>query len=271
MVNPMNIRISLILAAGILALAGCTRHISRDITPEGQAGEIVFPDIDKAYPHEGTRPTLEALRHIGPGIEKNDLYVLVGVPHYKEGYSHVREWDYLFNLPQGDQWVKCQFKVLFDKKGLGQSFHWKPAECADRVTAQPVAQAQPQPKPQRFDLSGDALFAFGRSGQDDILPKGREQLQAIAQQLRDSSAQRILVVGHTDPIGDEASNQALSQRRAETVRDYLAGLGVSGSIAAEGHGESEPVKSCDMAMPRKALVACLQPNRRVEITGWAEK
>ncbi|GAB3103660.1 hypothetical protein GCM10027159_30990 [Lysobacter terrae] len=252
-------------------MAGCTRHISRDVASDGRgADELVFPDIDKAYPRQGTRPTLEALRNIGPGIEKDDLYVLVGVPHYREGYWHVREWDYLFNLPKGNGWMKCQYKVLFDKDGLGQSFHWRPADCADLVNQQPAAGAQPQPS-QRFNLSGDALFAFGRSGLNDMLPDGRAELEAVAQQLRSASIQSVVVVGHTDLIGDEASNQVLSQRRAQTVRNYLIAQGVSGSIAAEGHGESEPVKACDGALPREALVACLQPNRRVEITGWAEK
>lgn len=266
----MNIRVSLLIAASLLATAGCTRHLSRDITPDGQGGELVFPNIDKAYPKGGTRPTPEALRNIASGIEKDDLYTLVGVPHYKEGYWHVREWDYLFNLQRGDQWVKCQYKILFDKDGLGQSFHWQPAECAELVKSQsPAAGASPT---QRFEVSGDALFAFGRSGIEDMLPEGRRQLDEIAQALGNSQTQRVTVVGHTDLIGDAMSNQVLSERRAQTVRNYLAAQGkVSGTISAEGHGESEPVKSCEGTMQRGALVACLQPNRRVEISGWAEK
>src|SRR5689334_22594886 len=103
----MNIRFLLTLAAGVLAMTGCTRHISRDISDAGKAGELVWPDLDQAHPREGTRPTLEALRNIDPGIEKDDLYVLIGVPHYREGYSHVREWDYLFNLRDANnQWHK---------------------------------------------------------------------------------------------------------------------------------------------------------------------
>lgn len=267
----MNMRTSLLLAASVLAMAGCTRHLSRDISLDGHASELVFPDIDKATPKQGTRPTIEALRNIGPGIEKDDLYVLVGVPHYREGYWHVREWDYLFNLPSGDRWVKCQFKVIFDKDGLGQSFHWKPTDCAGLVSTPQVAVSQSMPAAQRFSLSGDALFAFGRSGLNDMLPEGRQQLDTVVQQLNGSSIQSLVVVGHTDLIGDEAANQVLSQRRAQTVRNYLIAQGVSGSISAEGHGESEPVKACDGALPHEALVACLQPNRRVEITGWAEK
>ena len=125
---------------------------------------------------------------------------------------------------------------------------------------------RPPGEPERFELSTDALFAFGRSDLEDIQPQGREALVAIASQLKEARATIIQVVGHTDRIGSDADNQALSQRRAQTVREFLIQNGVAADgLSAHGVGESEPVKQCPDSLSHSELVACLQPNRRVEV------
>src|SRR5688500_7445437 len=97
-------------------------------------------------------------------------------------------------------------------------------------------------------------------------PQGREALAAIARQLKEARATIIQVVGHTDRIGSDADNQALSQRRAQTVREFLIQNGVAADgLSAHGVGESEPVKQCPDSLSYSELVACLQPNRRVEV------
>ena len=75
----------------------------------------------------------------------------------------------------------------------------------------------------------------------------------------------IKVTGHADAIGSDQDNQSLSERRAETVRDVLVQSGVTAPIGTEGMGARKPVKTCD-DLPRDALVACLAPNRRVEVS-----
>lgn len=255
---PLALCAAAIMAA---AFAGCTRHVSRDIAPQGQAGKVVFPDQDRIVLKEGTFPTIEALQQIGPGVTKDQLYALVGRPHFREGFS-AREWDYLFHFREGDQVVTCQYKVIFDKDYHGQGFHWSPAGCADRLKTETAAAAEPK----RFELSADALFAFARSGLNDMQPQGRTELASIAGRLKGSKAAIVQVIGHTDRIGSEASNQTLSQRRADTVREFLIQNGVAAdSLSAHGIGESEPVKQCSDALPHDQLVACLQPNRRVEV------
>ena len=66
--------------------------------------------------------------------------------------------------------------------------------------------------------------------------------------------------------GSAAYNQRLSQRRAEAVRDYLVAQGLPAArLQAQGKGASEPkVRDCRQKV-RKDLVACLAPNRRVEL------
>jgi outer membrane protein OmpA-like peptidoglycan-associated protein len=79
------------------------------------------------------------------------------------------------------------------------------------------------------------------------------------------------VVGHTDRIGSETDNRLLSQQRAQTVRELLVRSGVDGDrISAFGLGESQPLKQCSDSLSGDELVACLQPNRRVEVivTGY---
>ncbi|KAF1716095.1 OmpA family protein [Pseudoxanthomonas wuyuanensis] len=253
-----------LIAAAVLP--ACTRHVSRGIAPDAQADEVIFPSADNVVLKEGTFPNLDNLRQIGPGLSKDQLYDLIGRPHFREGYA-AREWDYLFHFRQGGKIVTCQYKVIFDKDYLGQAFHWSPAGCADLLkTDAPGADAPVARAPQRFELSADALFAFGRSDLKDIQPREREELAAIASQLKDSKAAIIQVIGHTDRIGSEAANQALSQRRAQTVREFLIQNGVAADgLSAHGVGESQPVKQCADSLPHDELVACLQPNRRVEV------
>lgn len=254
-------RFALCALIAATALTACTRHVSRGIAPDAQADEVVFPSTDRIVLKEGTFPNVANLRQIGPGVTKDQLYDLIGRPHFREGYA-AREWDYLFHFRQGAQIVTCQYKVIFDKDYRGQAFHWSPAGCADMLkTDAPTAG-----EPERFELSTDALFAFGRSDLEDVQPQGREALVAIASQLKEARATIIQVVGHTDRIGSDADNQALSQRRAQTVREFLIQNGVAADgLSAHGVGESEPVKQCPDSLSHSELVACLQPNRRVEV------
>lgn len=259
----------LLTVGAALALSACgTRHVSRDISPQGVAGEVVFPDPAHIVLKGGTFPNLGDLRLVGPGMTKDQLYQLLGRPHFHEGYAGVREWDYLFHFRKDGKIITCQYKVVYDKDYIARTFHWAPASCAD-LLAEPAAPAATEVKQRTYKLSADALFEFAKYGAEDILPRGREELAAIANQLKGADSASIRIVGHTDRIGSDAANQLLSQRRAQTVREFLAEHGVAASaMAAEGRGESEPVKDCE-EQARTALIACLAPNRRVEIQAAA--
>ena len=273
-------------ASALLALTGCgTSSVSRNISDAGQAEEVVFPSIEKhAWLQEGTFPNLDNLRLIAPGVSKDQLYALIGRPHFRESLVAVREWDYIFNFRTASGVKVCQFKAIFDTQPRAQSFHWMPADCADllkvaaaaprvveRVVEQPVVQTRivertPAAAPRRIDLSADALFAFGRSGPADLQAEGRRELDALAASLRGAQApQRLRITGHTDRLGSAAYNERLSLARANTVRDYLLSAGVAmRGIEVLGRGKSQPKVSCEQKS-RQALIECLAPNRRVEI------
>jgi outer membrane protein OmpA-like peptidoglycan-associated protein len=144
------------------------------------------------------------------------------------------------------------------------------ANDAGKATAE-VKPGAPTVAPpyEKISLQGDALFRFGKSDEGSILPAGVTKLDNLAAQLaaynRDS-VESITVVGHADRLGKTVSNQALSERRAMTVKKYLIKHGVDGSaIKSSGKGSSQPVKQCKGKKKTPALVACLEPNRRVEV------
>jgi len=91
----------------------------------------------------------------------------------------------------------------------------------------------------------------------------KQQLDELAASLQDLEETDVLVVGHTDSVGDPEYNDRLSERRAESAASYLALQGVSGSrIVVEGRGESEPVATNETEAGR-------QENRRVEVAVYA--
>jgi OOP family OmpA-OmpF porin len=141
------------------------------------------------------------------------------------------------------------------------------------VIALPIALAvEPAPAPVRpvprsVRLSADSLFSFDKS---IISTDGKSALDAFARDTRGVTFDGISVVGNTDRLGGAAYNQKLSEQRAEAVKVYLASSSElrNTSISASGKGESNPVtKSADCVgnKPTKALIACLQPDRRVDV------
>jgi OmpA-OmpF porin, OOP family len=125
----------------------------------------------------------------------------------------------------------------------------------------------PPPAPRKVTFSADSLFEFDKA---IIKPEGKQHLDRFGADLRGADFDVITVTGHTDRIGSHAYNMKLSTRRAEAVKTYLvesAGI-PAGKIAARGTDGSDPVTKpgeCKGAKKTKALIACLQPDRRVEV------
>ncbi|MBZ1393145.1 OmpA family protein [Psychrobacter pacificensis] len=270
-----------LISLTMLAMTGCvgTKYLSEGITDEGhvEPENISFPELEDAWQTEGQFPNSENLSKIKPGIAKDELYQLIGRPHFSEA-QHAREWDYIMKFYQPDNSVKiCQYKVIFDTDFKGQEFYWKPADCPPQkpvvVPAQPpsapIVTVAPAPLKERINLGADALFKFDKWQPENILPQGRAELDALATKLREYQTMgdaRIVITGHTDRKGDDMYNMNLSQLRAQTVRAYLVNQGVNpSSMLAVGAGESQPVKECSTNLTRQQEIDCLQPNRRVTL------
>jgi outer membrane protein OmpA-like peptidoglycan-associated protein len=105
-------------------------------------------------------------------------------------------------------------------------------------------------------LNGGILFDTGKTA---LKPGAKSTLSKIAKQLQTDPSLKIAVEGHTDSVGGTATNQSLSEKRANAVREYLVSAGISADhITADGKGEESPIATNKTAAGR-------QQNRRVEL------
>jgi outer membrane protein OmpA-like peptidoglycan-associated protein len=118
-----------------------------------------------------------------------------------------------------------------------------------------VLQAKPTDRGLVLTL-GDVLFTSGRA---DLKLGATSNLNRLVAFLNKYPDRTVAIEGYTDSVGSEDYNQALSERRADSVKSYLAGQGIgSRRLSALGKGESDPVAGNDSASGR-------QQNRRVEV------
>jgi OOP family OmpA-OmpF porin len=146
----------------------------------------------------------------------------------------------------------------------------RPAPAPAPVIEQPAptpapTEPPPPPPPAKFEkvtLSATELFGFNSAK----LSMPQPRLDEIANVLQQNpSLTDITITGYTDRIGKPKYNQKLSERRANAVREYLVSKGIDGSrLKAVGQGEANPVVTCNQKK-RSELIACLAPNRRVEV------
>lgn len=149
---------------------------------------------------------------------------------------------------------------------VGVSYRFGQDEAAAPVVA-PAPAPAPVVETKRFTLKSDVLFTFNKA---TLKPEGQQALDQLYSQLSsmDPKDGSVVVLGFTDRIGSEQYNQKLSEKRAQSVVDYLVSKGIpSNKISARGMGKSNPVtgNTCDSVKGRNALIDCLAPDRRVEI------
>lgn len=167
--------------------------------------------------------------------------------------------------------------------------YWTPADAlegCDKPLApkvepapEPVAQiapaaeptpAPPPPPPKRCDFSAtftnDQTFAFNKSVLSQSA-KERIDAEVLPKLQTCAKVDLMIITGHADRIGGQQYNQVLSEKRADAVAAYLRSKGVTTNIETLGMGKTQSIKACDDKLPRKKLIECLTPNRRVVIEG----
>lgn len=142
-----------------------------------------------------------------------------------------------------------------------------PAAVAPTVPAAPPVAAAPA-RPKRCDaaitLGADEAFAFNKA---TLSPAARSRIDAElpAKLAACSKAELLIITGHSDRIGSHPANQKLSEKRADAVAAYIKSKGIDTPIDTLGAGKTQSIKACDDKLPRKKLIECLAPNRRVVI------
>jgi OmpA-OmpF porin, OOP family len=165
--------------------------------------------------------------------------------------------------------------------------YWSPADAVAgcdgelvlpvaKPTAPAIAAPAPAPAaPKRCDfsvtLAADQTFAFNKAVLNNAAKK-RIDDEAISKLETCGNVDIVMVTGHSDRIGTQQYNQKLSEKRADAVAAYLKSKGVKAEIDTMGAGKTQSVKACDDKLPRKQLIECLAPNRRVviEVRGVAK-
>lgn len=150
---------------------------------------------------------------------------------------------------------------------------WTPAtanaKCDGALVAQapapaPVAPVAPAITSQKITYQADTLFDFDKAV---LKPAGKQKLDELAAKIQGMSVEVVVATGYTDRIGSDKYNDRLSLRRAQAVKSYLVSKGVpANKVYTEGKGKRNPVtgNTCKQKN-RKQLIACLAPDRRVEV------
>ncbi|WP_167450350.1 OmpA family protein [Paraburkholderia terrae] len=150
---------------------------------------------------------------------------------------------------------------------------WEAIERAQKLSVQVNQEldhcAPPPPPPPVVEsatpisLSADALFDFDSA---KLKADGITAIDALATDLkRAQSIDVVTVIGYTDRFGSVAHNRDLSRRRAQAVADALQERGLNPArFDVRGAGSTAPIATCP-GRKSAAVIACLAPNRRVEI------
>ena len=182
--------------------------------------------------------------------------------HEKPGYTISEQSREVVRNSYGECWEN----TYLDKAANGL------VECGDAAQKQPEYELVTD----TVRLTSEFLFGFDKY---NLRPEAVATLDNLAARLSQTNVQAVRVEGHTDFMGTDQYNQALSERRANTVSNYLVSRGVPASrISAVGLGESQQQmqaqcqaevnklgKKVSAAKKRAALIACIEPDRRVDV------
>lgn len=114
----------------------------------------------------------------------------------------------------------------------------------------------PAAKVERTIVLDNVLFDFDKTA---IKPDAAKILDRLVAFLKENPDKRVGLEGHTDSVGTDQYNQALSERRAASVKDYVVKKGIDGSrVSAQGFGKAKPIADNNTEQGRAN-------NRRVEV------
>ncbi|MFN8346058.1 MAG: OmpA family protein [Spirosomataceae bacterium] len=161
---------------------------------------------------------------------------------------------YLTTIPNGDEWGLYVSAAGYFYKSL--AFDYSQKNNADGYQLDITLES--------FNINAYGVLSniYFETGKADLQEKSRAELNKLIEQLKTQPTLRIEIAGHTDDVGDAKQNQILSQKRAQSVVDYLIEAGiVKDRIKAVGFGEAKPIVPNSTEENR-------QLNRRIEWRIW---
>ena len=211
----------------------------------------------------------DGYQYVAPVVRNIGAGGVVASLNNNTSLSYLNGYDAFTNGHSNIFWISATYK--FDAPPLPAAPVRMAQAPAPAPVVTPPAPPPPPPPPapapapvQRITLDAKTLFDFDKAV---LKPEGKAAIdsQVVGRLNQIQKLEVVLVTGHADRLGSDAYNQDLSLRRANAVRDYLVFKGVPRDrIETLGMGEKQPVVQCDQK-DRKALIACLAPNRRVEV------
>jgi outer membrane protein OmpA-like peptidoglycan-associated protein len=226
--------------------------------------EAKFSELGSEFIRKGRFIPAKNISQIVDGKSQTEVQELLGEPDAIRG-SNKQWWFYNINLPLdnfGGSLV-CQYRVSFTEGYVISGTAWRRPPCQNLYTSI-LTKEMSKPESQEVILSGEVLFSYDSA---ELTRPGKQELDKVAAKFFSQLQRiRVTVLGHTDRIGSETYNLALSQRRADSVEAYLSSLKYAPSnIIAGGRGSREPLVSCEGTIVTPELKDCLAPNRRVQL------
>lgn len=123
----------MLAASAMLCLSGAVAAASEGLPSyrPGISDTITFPDLERATRKEGVFVSAHNIAMVTPGLTKDQVYALIGVPHFHEGLFGVRRWNYILNFytGEGDNYVACQYQIRFDRNARVERTWFREAAC----------------------------------------------------------------------------------------------------------------------------------------------
>ncbi len=235
-------------------VTGVTLQVDKD-----GAGQYIDEknDLSIQVNKDGTGLYTDKKNNVTIYVNENDVrYVSTNIEMVNNGDGSGTYTDKSKNLVIEND-GKGKAKITFN--GQTTEVDAKPLEKPGKLAKLEMVPPVPSIEANSLLINLDSEVLFDVDKYDvRVHPEAEEVLKNLAIVLKEMDVKNFEIDGHTDSDGSDEYNQVLSEKRANSVKNFLVSQGVTAEITTKGYGESKPVASNDTAEGK-------QKNRRVEI------
>ena len=235
-------------------VTGVTLQVDKD-----GAGQYIDEknDLSIQVDSNGTGLYTDKKNNVTIYVNENDVrYVSTNIEMVNNGDGSGTYTDKSKNLVIEND-GKGKAKITFN--GQTTEVDAKPLEKPGKLAKLEMVPPVPSIEANSLLIALDSEVLFDVNKYDvRVHPEAEEVLKNLAIVLKEMDVKNFEIDGHTDSDGSDEYNQVLSEKRANSVKNFLVSQGVTAEITTKGYGESKPVASNDTAEGK-------QKNRRVEI------